>query len=365
MRQAATTRRRFLRGGVGALIVGLAGCSGDGGDSPSPTEADSPSPSATGTPTSTGTATLTGTSTDTATPTATDTPTPTSPFTLRNYPGESVEVRAPEGLVGQYMYGYDPERRQETYKTYLHVADPATGELLTSGPTGQFDHHRGIFIGWDELTVDGSSYDFWHLDGGERMVHRSFDGITAFPDTGRLASVNAWIAPGDETVLEETREMTFRAPPTEDGIVVVDVASTLEPTGSEVQLLGDPEHAGIQYRPHNDVAANETARYVFPAGTVDDPTPGADQVHAAGNLSWVGQSHTIRGETFFVQHMNHPDNPEDTIYSAYRPYGRFGAFFEATIPGDGSLTVRYRFLVRRGEAPDRETLQGFYDDYAG
>jgi len=367
-------RRRFLQA-LGALgVAGVAGCGGDGStDTPASTGTATSAPTDAETATSTGTATGTATSTETvteaATPTATATDTatstPTSPFTIRNYPDEYVEVLGSEGPVARYMYPYDPDRRAETFKTYLHVVDPATEELLTSGPTGQYDHHRGVFIGWDELTVDGSSYDFWHMDGGERMAHQTFEELTSFPNTGRLTSINAWITGNDETVLEETREYTFHEPPTDDGVVLIDFVSTLEPAGSEVQLLGDAEHAGIQYRPHNDVSNNSSAQYTFPAGTIDDSNPGADQVHAAGNLAWVGQSHTIRGETFFVQHMNHPDNPGDTIYSAYRPYGRFGAFFEETIPAGESLTVRYRFLILRGQAPATETLQGYYEAYTG
>ena len=41
--------------------------------------------------------------------------------------------------------------------------------------------------------------------------------------------------------------------------------------------------------------------------------------------------------------MSHPDNPKDTIWSAYRDYGRFGAFVKPELKNGDSLTLRYRF----------------------
>jgi hypothetical protein len=343
------------------LAAGIAGCGGDGGDTPTA------EPTPTDTATTTAPQADTTTAPDTATPTGTPTPTPDPAFTLDNEPGEHLDIVGPEGPVARYMYAYDSSRRQETYKTYLHVIDPATDGLLTSGPTGKFDHHRGIFIGWDTLTVDGSSYDFWHFDGGERMVHTAYEGIDAFPSTSTLTSVNHWITPEEETVVEETRSMTFREPPEriEDAIVVIDFHTTLAAGDADVELLGDPEHAGIQYRPHNDVADNETATYVFPEDAFETPNPSNDRINSEEGLRWAAQTHTIDGREYSVQHMNHPDNPEDTVYSAYRPYGRFGAFFEATIPAGESLAIGYRILVKRGDAPPVDTLESLYEDYAG
>ena len=89
-----------------------------------------------------------------------------------------------------------------------------------------------------------------------------------------------------------------------------------------------------------------------------------EAVHAAGNLPWVGQTHTIDGRQYYVQIMNHPDNPNAT-WSAYRPYGRFGAYPEARIRNDERLTLEYRILVKRGEAPSPSTADTYYRSYAG
>ncbi len=44
------------------------------------------------------------------------------------------------------------------------------------------------------------------------------------------------------------------------------------------------------------------------------------------------------------------------IYSAYRDYGRFGAFFKKKIASGETLALRYRIWVVEGELPDREEL---------
>jgi hypothetical protein len=62
--------------------------------------------------------------------------------------------------------------------------------------------------------------------------------------------------------------------------------------------------------------------------------------------------------------MNHPDNPKGTKYSAYRDYGRFGAFFTADIPKGESLTVRYRIVVMDGELPERAAIEKAWAKFA-
>ncbi len=61
--------------------------------------------------------------------------------------------------------------------------------------------------------------------------------------------------------------------------------------------------------------------------------------------------------------MNHPQNPKSTLYSAYRDYGRFGAFFQRELAAGESLDLKYRIRITLGETPDRSVLQRQYDAY--
>jgi len=70
-------RRRFLGGLTAAVVGAVAGCSGDGDRTPSPTATATEAPARTETATETATPTATATPTETPTTTPTETPTPT------------------------------------------------------------------------------------------------------------------------------------------------------------------------------------------------------------------------------------------------------------------------------------------------
>ena len=63
--------------------------------------------------------------------------------------------------------------------------------------------------------------------------------------------------------------------------------------------------------------------------------------------------------------MNHPDNPKGTRFSAYRDYGRFGAFPVAKIAKGGSRTFKYRFLIALGGMPSVELIQKTSNAFTG
>ena len=46
-----------------------------------------------------------------------------------------------------------------------------------------------------------------------------------------------------------------------------------------------------------------------------------------------------------------------------RPYGRFGAYFKATVTPDKPLTMRYRLIVTSGTPPDRDAIQAQYNRF--
>lgn len=64
-------------------------------------------------------------------------------------------------------------------------------------------------------------------------------------------------------------------------------------------------------------------------------------------------------------YLNDPANSRDAAFSAYRNYGRFGAWFKGTIPAGGTQTLRVRFLVCKGELPAADVIQAAYNEFAG
>jgi len=285
-------------------------------------------------------------------------------FSFRDKKDEYLDLLFAGRLVARYMYAYDPssaQRRFETYKPFLHVYD-RSGQLLTNGPDGErpylakqilYPHHRGIFIGWSRLGFGGRRYDLWHMKEAYQQ-HRRFEELSAGPVFGRIVAVIHWNDPQGRPMLVERRRMTiFRQ--SEPGLLLLEFETALRAVRGEVMLDGDPEHAGFQYRAANAVAAGGPevkARYLFDREGID---PRKDR-----DLPWVAMEYGLGGRRYSVQHVNHPANPSPTVYSAYRDYGRFGAFFKKKIESGQELSLRYWIWVGEGSMPSREQLAGRY-----
>src|SRR5437762_15213 len=84
-------------------------------------------------------------------------------FSLMDTPGDHIDVLYNGKIVGRYMYAYNKTgKRDETYKTFLHVFDADGKAPITKGAGGYLTHHRGIFVGWASITYNGEKYDRWH-----------------------------------------------------------------------------------------------------------------------------------------------------------------------------------------------------------
>ena len=126
-----------------------------------------------------------------------------------------------------------------------------------------------------------------------------------------------------------------------------------------MRLEADPEHGGVQYRPADmteGLAKKETV-FVLPKERA--------KPHADVDYPWAGETYTLRGKRYSIVDLNHPDNPKGTKFSAYRDYGRFGAYFKAEIASGQSLTLKYRFLVAEGSMPEADAIQKCWDAFAG
>lgn len=280
-----------------------------------------------------------------------------SDITFREQTGESLDVLRNGRLVARYVTAHDAttnERRLETYKPFLHVFD-ATGESpITKGPGGEFSHHRGIFLGWNKITANGRTFDRWHMPDGEQ-VHQQFSAIATGSDPSFTSQV-AWMGAGGEPpILEEQRTFTFLPPPA-GAYALIDVQAQLRAPAGPVHLDGDPEHAGLQFRPAGEIDRKETV-YLYPVANADP--------HRDRDYPWVGESFTLRGRQYSVVYLNHPGNPRDACASAYRDYGRFGMFFRTTIRAGETAVFRVRFLVAEGPMPAAAAIQQAWNDFAG
>jgi hypothetical protein len=284
-----------------------------------------------------------------------------------------ITLKQGDNPLVRYMYApldeSSADRRAETYKPYLHVYSPDGSQIITKGPGGLYPHHRGIYFGFNKITYgDGKKCDTWHCTNGAYEQHDEFTEIEGDETSGTLVSVVRWHGAGGELFAMENREQSVSRT---DGMTQIDFESTLEPAGGieKIQLDGDPQHAGVQFRASQEVA-DETAKQTYYVRSDGRGKPGEtrnwnhnrknDPINEeTTNRPWLAMSFVLDDNRFTVLYLDHPDNPKPARYSE-RDYGRFGSYFVANVSANEPLQVKYRYLVKDGEMTVEE-CQALYD----
>lgn len=274
--------------------------------------------------------------------------------------------------VLQYVYTVDtstPEAAFDTAKVFHHVWGPGTDTVITKGPGGKYPHHQGLFVGWTKTTFDGMTQNFWYCHDGETQRHVEFLDRSADADQASMTALIHWNDRSGELLIEETRTVAV-------GRIQVDAdpgfawlvnwSTRLESRRGEIALDGDRQHAGFQFRAAEYVADHDSARYIRPEGFPEQPEAYQvnDREHPDDliNLGWLAMTYELDGRQFTVEYLEAPGMPTPSRYSE-RPYGRFGAFFPATLTENEPLWMMYRLIVTTGAPPERETLQRRYDEF--
>jgi hypothetical protein len=278
--------------------------------------------------------------------------------------GETTLMHGDRPVITYMHAAYDDstkERWHDTYKVYHHVYGPQSGERITKGPGGLYTHHRGMYVGWNKTSAGGKSYDFWHCTNGARQEHVKFIERKADQSGGTMTAEIHWNDAEGQPVIRELRTVTVSRTP--EDAWQIDWSTVLHSERGEIQLSGDRQHAGFQFRADQDVAEKNSARYIRPEGFPQQED--AFQVGDQGNppkhidLGWLALSYPLGGKQYTVAYFEDPAQPDPSLYSE-RPYGRFGAFYKATLDEDSPLSMRYRLLVSEGEKPTQQELAERY-----
>ena len=283
-------------------------------------------------------------------------------FQWHDQEGHYSELRLGDRPVMRYMYrGLDessPEQRFLTYKVFHHLFDPTGKRLVTNGPDGHhpyefdsilFPHHRGIFYAFNRCSYEGvEKADVWHCQGDDHQSHQEFLQSDVGPVLGRHRVTVGWHGKGKQEFGREHRELAaFHLP---DG-QLLEFTSRLESQVGPVKLDGDPQHAGFQFRAHNEVAADtkDQTHYIRVDG-VGKPgeTRNWPQDTSEVDLPWKGMSFVVGGDRYTAVYLDMPSNPKEARFSE-RDYGRFGSYFEYELDKDRPLEVRYRLWLQKGE----------------
>jgi methane monooxygenase PmoA-like len=284
-------------------------------------------------------------------------PARTAGLIWRDQPGHHADLMFGERKIVTYHYERldesTPTSRVRTYKVFHHVFSPNGDRIITGGlnddPKVHSPHHRGIFYGFNRITYgNGRKADTWHCTDGAFQRHERFLASEQGPVLGRHRVEISWHGK-DAAFAEEERELTVYHVP---GGHLIEFASRLRSTSGRVQIDGDPQHAGFQFRAHNDVDAYTTNQTIFirpdgvgkPAETRNwDPQSRKGPV----NMPWNAMSFVLGDKRYTVAYLDRPENPKEARFSE-REYGRFGSYFEYTIETDTPLTVNYRLWLQEG-----------------
>jgi hypothetical protein len=281
-----------------------------------------------------------------------------SKYEFKDTAGDHLDVLRDGKTLARWMYGHDvstPDARALTYKPYLHVFDGEGAAPITKGPGGEFTHHRGLFLGWMKIGVNGKKYDRWHMVGGDQ-IHEKFLTQTADEKKASFTSRILWTGEKpDVNILEESRTLTF-LPAHIPAFQMIDMTSVITAVAGDTTIDGDPEHAGLQFRPADEVDRTATV-YTYPVANA--------QPHKDLDYPWVAESFTLAGKRHSVIYLSHPDNPKGAFTSAYRNYGRFGQFFKTEIPKGKDLTLKVRLLFVEGEIPPADWIQTASNEFTG
>ena len=205
--------------------------------------------------------------------------------------------------------------------------------------------------------VDGvGGVDTWHMKNGVRQQLGKIAKQEVGDDKATLTVAVDWVK-DDQPLLAEERTFVVHKPE-KNGAVLIDVMSKITATKGDTVLKGDPEHAGLQYRAHEEVVKNKSAKYLFPEGA--KPGNGGTK-----DMPWAAMTYQAHDNDYYVQHMSHPSLPEGNIYSAYRDYGRFGAYFVKELAKGETATFKVRFYVSPGKFPEDavKAMNGRYEAY--
>lgn len=179
-------------------------------------------------------------------------------FSWHNVEDKFVELRLGDRPVARYMCEAldesTPERREQTYKVYHHLFDPAGKRLVTKGPGGLYTHHRGLFYGFNRINFGGRMEDAWHCTNG---VSQRVDG-PPLPEewmAGHLAAqhedVIEWnrrppVADEPPEMFREFRELTFFNVP---GGTLAEFRSSLEEAGWAHNIVTQSNSTAIRSTP--------------------------------------------------------------------------------------------------------------------
>ena len=258
-------------------------------------------------------------------------------------------------------------------KPYLHPLRAASGAVVTRGfpmiadvpgESRDHPHHRGLWF----THGDVNGYDFWANEdsqpgagkGKGKVILKRVEKLISGKSAGSIEATFEWKIPSGETLLRESRKMTFYEDPR---VRVIDFDMTLSP--EQKVTFGDTKEGMFAIRLAAPLEEEQPKDIAEPkrTGKMVNAQGKQGEKNVWGKRSeWVDYSGLIDGQAVGVAILDHPGNPRTPTYWHARAYGLFANNifgvhdFENDKSRDGSLTIqpgqplrfRYRVLIHPG-----------------
>jgi hypothetical protein len=279
---------------------------------------------------------------------------------------ESVRVITADGQpVLRYMIGKLPAGEAAPSvesSCYFHPIHTPSGEVVTDMAPADHPHHRGVFLGWVQVTGKKPA-DFWGWGAkapkeARRVVNRGVRMDNGDHRAGFVAE-NEWLVEGEAMAAERCAVRVAQQGPAN----IIDVEYRVTPAEGEIRIEPNP-FGGFCYRARPRGKVEMTGP--------DGPVAAADAIFDRPASNWPAArwyDATYRGEggkVSGVAVMDHPSNPT-TTWHGHRGLHMLNPCIVAngpvTVSRNKPLVLRYRLVAHDGDAA-AANLPALYRQFA-
>ncbi|MHC4624678.1 MAG: DUF6807 domain-containing protein [Planctomycetota bacterium] len=228
---------------------------------------------------------------------------------------KKIDVMIGEKLFTSYMYA------DKLTKPVLYPVNTPSGIVVNrsypfakvEGESTDHPHHTGVFFTYDRVNEDG----FWNNTASPPQIkHVKVAKMKGGAGKGRLSTVMHWVGKSGKPLLEEKRNMIFRAG---KGEYAIDFKISLKAMDTKV-TFGDTKEGmfAIRVAPWLREKGG-TAKYLSSNGDQTEKDVWGKRA------KWVRLQGKKDGKTVGVAILNHPKSVNYPTYWHARGYGLFSA----------------------------------------